>query len=93
MSTRTVYRDSVEYLTVSVTADVTLDTQAVKISVDGKTTWLTAAWIGTAGTTRSCRVLLDNTNMPPAGERQVFVQVTDTPEIPVFAAAGIARFI
>ena len=93
MSTRTVYRGSIEYISVSVTSDVTLDAQPVAISVDGQVTWLTAAWTGSPGTTRSARVLLNVTNMPVAGESQVYVKVTDSPEVPIFAAAGVARFI
>lgn len=93
MSKRTIYRDSIEYISATVTADVTLDAQAVKISVDDKATWLTAAWTGDPGTTRSCRVLLNGTNMPAAGERPVFVQITDSPETPIIAAAGTCRFI
>jgi hypothetical protein len=93
MSTRTLFRDSVEYLTVTVTSAATLSTQPVEISVDDRTTWLTAAWTGSAGTTRSCQVLLNNTNMPAVGERQVFVRITDTPETAVIAAAGTIRFI
>jgi hypothetical protein len=93
MSARTIYRDATEYLTVSVTADVSLTTQPVYISVDNRATWLTATWIGTAGTTRSCQVLLNNTNMPVAGDRQLFVKITDSPETPIIPAAGACNFI
>lgn len=93
MTMRKIYRDSVEYLTVSVTATETLDTQPVAISVDDKATWLTATWTGSPGLTRSAQVLLTNLNMPTAGERQIYVKLTDTPETPVFATSGTVRFI
>lgn len=92
MSNRIVYRTSVEYLSVSVTSDVTLDTQPVSVSVDDRATWITATWLGAAATTRSARILLNGANMPTAGQRQVYVKVVDSPETPVFAAAGTCTF-
>lgn len=85
---RTLQTGTVELLSVSVTADVTLDAQPVEISFD-RSTWLSATWIGTAGTTRSAQVLLDATNLPSVGNWPVFVRVTDDPEIPVMLAGGI----
>lgn len=94
MSVRKVYRTSTEYLAVSVTADVTLSSQTVQISVDNQTTWLTATWVGSTGTTRTARVLLQpNVNMPTAGKRPVFVRLTDSPEVPVFATSNPVEFV
>jgi hypothetical protein len=84
----TLQTGTVEYLSVSVTADVTLDTQPVEFSFD-RSTWHAATWLGTAGTTRSAQVLLDETNLPSVGNWPVFVRVTDSPEIPVMLAGGI----
>lgn len=94
MSVRKVYRTSTEYLDVSVTADVSLSAQAVQISVDNQSTWLTAAWIGSAGTTRTARVLLQpGVNMPTAGKHPVYVKLTDSPEVPVFATSNPVEFV
>lgn len=84
---------SIEYVNASVTGDVTLDTQAVAMAIMAVGTkptagdWVAAAWTGVAGTTRSCRRLLAGTEA--AGLYRVFVKVTDTPEVPVLAVAGI----
>lgn len=83
-----VYVGSVEYVSVTVTADVTLDTQPVAISLDHGTTWLTAGWQGSAGTTRSARTaspvtFTERDNLP------VHVRVTDTPEIPIIRAGTL----
>lgn len=94
MSVRKVYTTSTEFLVVEVTASETLSAQPVEISVDNQQTWLTGAWIGDPGTTRSARVLLTSgSNMPTAGERPAFVRLTDSPEVPVFATSGTVRFI
>jgi hypothetical protein len=94
MTNRSVYRRSTEYQVVTVTANNTLDTQPVEISVDNQATWLTAAWTGSPGTTRSARVLLNGSNMPAASSpHPVFVRLTDSPETPVFAASGTVQFI
>lgn len=96
MSVRKVYRTSTEYLAVSITADETLDTQPVEISVDNQVTWLGATWVGSPGLTRSARILLSPSapsNMPPAGERLIFVRLTDSPEVPVFSTTNTVKFI
>lgn len=94
MSVRKVYRTSTEYLDVSVTADVTLNAQTVQISVDNQATWLSASWVGSAGTTRTARVLLQpNVNMPAAGKHPVFVKLTDSPETPIFATSNPVEFV
>lgn len=87
---RTIMRGSTEYLTVSVTADITLDAQPVAFSFD-RTIWLPAEWVGTAGTTRSARLLVSDTNLPapPTTSTAVYVKVTDNPEVPIVQAGGI----
>ncbi len=88
MTQRVIYRGTTEYLDVTVTCDVELGSQAVAISFD-RDTWLNAAWIGSAGTTRTCRVLVADANLPAGRDANVFVRVTDTPEIPVILAGPI----
>lgn len=89
MTQRVIYRGTTEYLDVDVTSDVELAAQVVQVAFD-RGTWLTAAWIGAAGTTRTCRVLLNAGNIPAdRTDSTVFVKVTDTPEIPVFSAGPI----
>jgi hypothetical protein len=78
----------VEYLTVTVTADVTLDTQPVDISFD-RQVWVTAAWQGSSGTTRDARALIDGTNVPAPGVWPVYVRITDSPETPVVYAGSV----
>lgn len=90
MARTTWTRGTTEYLTGTVTADVTLDTQPVAVTFD-KTTFVTAAWTGTAGTTRGWQVLLTDTNLPVNNQSFVYVRVTDNPEIPLFRA-GILTF-
>jgi hypothetical protein len=87
-------RDSEEYLAVSVTADVTLTTQQVEIAVTldqpGEDDWLTATWVGTAGTTRQARLTPAQMGTDRApNEWLVFVRITDTPEIPVLLAGSL----
>lgn len=79
---RTILTGSVEYLDIEVECDFTLDAQPVAISFD-RTEWLTAAWVGAAGTARTARLLLNADNMPAKGWHQTYVKVTDNPEIPV----------
>ncbi len=77
---------SVEYLNVDITADVTLDTQPVDIRV-GSGAWQIAAWTGTAGTTRTAR-LLYTANTP--GLFAVWARITDNPETPVIRAGTLS---
>lgn len=82
---------SVEYLHVDVTCDVVLDQQPVEIGLGStvdKATWTSAAWEGDAGTTRTCRILLDGSLA--ASKYNVFVKIHDTPEIPI-VRAGVLR--
>lgn len=84
---------STEYLHGPVTASVTLDTQPVQVAFvtpssatpSDATSWVDAEWEGTAGTTRTWRVLIGpGTSSPlPAGAYGVWVRITDTPEVPV----------
>ncbi len=77
---------SVEYLNVDITADVTLDTQPVDIRV-GNGVWQAAAWAGTAGTTRTAR-LLYIADTP--GLYAVWVRVDDNPETPILRAGTLS---
>lgn len=86
---RTIYKGSVEYLSVTVTADVTLDAQPVAISFD-RTTWVACTWQGTAGLTRTASVLANDANLP-ATNSPVFVKVTDSPEVPIVNAGTLYR--
>lgn len=78
----TIRRGTQEYRKVTVTADVTLDTQPVAFSLDGGTTWLDAEWTGSTGMTRTARILLGPDNTPDRRSGAVEVRVTDDPEIP-----------
>lgn len=79
---------SVEYLTVTVKADETLDQQPVSISVDRGVTWLPAVWEGDAGTTRAARTA-EPITWEVAGWRPVHVKVIDNPEVPIVAAGSL----
>lgn len=78
---------TVEYLYADVVADRTLNSQPVEIGL-GTTvtaaTWDDAQWTGASGTSRSCRILLDGSQV--AGRYAIFVRITDTPEIPIIKA-------
>lgn len=81
---------SVEYLTVTVTADVTLDTQPVALSLDKGVTWLACTWQGSAATTRKARTTSPITFSGTWRNAAVLVKITDTPEIPIVNAGGIS---
>lgn len=85
---------SLEYLTVTVTADVPLDNQPVSVSIDGAETWLPCVWQGDAGTTRKARTTSPITFEPIDGRRSmtVTVKVTDSPEVPLIRA-GVVQLI
>lgn len=89
MSQRAIIRGSTEYLDVTVHCDFTLSAQPVAFSFDEGSTWLTAAWIGTAGTTRTARLLIDGTNTPAGTGAKVYVKVTDATEIPILNAGRL----
>lgn len=88
---------SKEYLHVEVTSDVSLDTQPVEFafltagSPDGATVWTAAEWEGTAGTTRTARLLIGPSASVEltAGSYAVWVRITDTTEAPVRNAGSI----
>lgn len=84
---------STEYLHGPVTASVTLDAQPIQVAFvtpasatpSDTTAWVGAEWEGTAGTTRTWRVLIGPGTSSPlaAGTYAVWMKLTDTPEIPV----------
>lgn len=88
-----IYAVSVEYIQGPLTASVPLDTQVVEVAFlpvtqpvpDDTTSWITAAWVGNAGLTRSWEILVGpgTTAVLPAGKYTVFSRVHDTPEVPV----------
>lgn len=83
---RVMYAGTIEYLGVTLTSDQTLDTQPVAVSFD-RTTWHNATWTGTAGLTRTARVLVgDTVPLPQKGTWTVYTRVTDNPEAPIVAA-------
>jgi hypothetical protein len=87
-------RGTVEFVSATVTADVTLNAQTVKIAISrGDThTWLDAIWVGASGTTRKARtqspITFDATTYP-ASTYGVYVKVTDDPEVPVIRAGNL----
>ena len=85
---RHLYIGTTEYLSVTVYAGVTLDAQVVALSFD-RSTWISAAWTGTAATQRQARALINAGNIPAVGTYAVYVRVTDSPEIPVMAAGQV----
>ncbi len=82
---------SVEYLNVDITADVTLDTQPVSVAVSRSTPtgtdWQAAEWAGTAGTTRTARVLY---TADTPGLYAVWARITDNPETPIIRAGTLS---
>lgn len=88
VTTQTYVAGSVEYLTVTVTADVALTDQTVALSLDRGTTWLPCAWIGDEGTSRQARTT--DPHMFTAGTVSVLVKVADTPEVPIIKAGQIS---
>lgn len=102
MITNEIPRGSVDYVSGPVTAadaatgaPIVLDTQVVKIALTqaGAThAWLPAGWVGTAGSTRTARTSTPVTfagDEYPAGQYGVYVQVTDTAEIPIIRIGTI----
>lgn len=92
VSSRIVYDGSEVYIETTITADVELDAQTVTISVDDGTTWLTAAWQGDAGTTRTARtssVVDIDTALPVKGIYAVKAKVDDGTETEVIRCGGL----
>lgn len=87
-------RASLEYLTVTVTADVDLDTQVVELATTkahaqpAPGDWRTATWIGDAAHTRQAQILLDDNDLTP-GTWSVFLRLTDVPEVPVLEVGTV----
>lgn len=87
-------RDSVEYVTTPVTADVDLD-MTVAISIRFGTAahvWLPAEWVGTLGTTRTARttsVVTFSAAAYPKSQYKVYVKLTDSPEVPLISAGDL----
>ena len=79
---------SIEYVVASVTADVELDAQVVKIFIEG--TEYTAEWMGNPGETRECRTTdtIDFTDWAD-DLYQLSVQFADSPEEPLVDAGYI----
>lgn len=82
---------SVEYLSVTVTSNIVLDTQPVTISPDRGVTFYAATWLGAPSTQRQAQILLGTTEapMPSCGVYTVYVRVVDSPEIPVIDAGTL----
>jgi len=76
---------SIEYVTVTVKADVELEAQQVAISIDGGATWLGAMWLGVPGTTRRARTAAA-VNFGPPRRGTVLVRVSDSSEAPIMEA-------
>jgi len=87
-------RDSVEYITTPVTADIDLD-MTVAISIRYGTTahvWLPAEWVGTLGTTRTARttsVVTFSAAAYPKASYKVYTRLTDSPEAPIISAGDL----
>ena len=85
---RHVYIGTTEYVEATIYAGVSLSAQAVAFSFD-RAAWITAAWTGSAGTQRDARALVNTGNLPAAGTYDLYVRVTDNPEIPVFSVGKV----
>lgn len=96
MSDLTIPRGSVEYVTATVTADVALtDATTVRLALTRRGEdhdWIDAAWTGAEGTTRACRTsnpVTFDTDTIPGDLVDVFIQLTDSTEIPIIEAGTI----
>lgn len=79
-----------EYLKATVSCDVELDSQPVAFTFDGGDTFHDAEWIGAAGTTRKAQLLIDEDIPLTVGRHNVYVRVTDSPEIPLIDAGTLS---
>ncbi len=83
-------RGTTEYLSLDVTANVSLSTQDVAVTFD-RETFHDAEWQGSAGTTRVCRLLVDDDVLPEGyGVVPIYVRVTDSPEIPLIQSGYLS---
>lgn len=93
MTNRTLIQGTIEYLDVEVVADANL-TGVVEFSFDDTATWEAAAWIGSVGTTRTARLLVDTTELDglelvwARGNYEVWVRLTDAPEVAIVQASS-----
>lgn len=86
----------VEYVTVSLTSDVTLDTQPVDFAFmpgwhtypDETTIWHPAEWVGEAGTTRDAQLLIGALVELDHGDHVVWIRVDDGTEL-IIRRAGV----
>lgn len=94
MARSSIDRESVEYIKVPVTppSGVTISAQVVEIAVVAQTSrpittdWRSATWVGT----NIAQVLIGPGQLQlAAGTYNVWVRVTDVPEIPVLIAGTI----
>ena len=85
-------RNQSDWLTGTVTANVTLDAQPVHVSFD-EVTFIEAEWTGPTGVTRGWQAYITPDDLPPtviACEVVVRVQDTSGPEpVDVYLRAGI----
>lgn len=87
-------RGSAEYVKAVVTADVNLSmTVEMALTKTGAAhTWLPAEWTGSVGLTRTARTTAAQTFSTanyPASSYQVYVRLTDTPELPIVKAGTV----
>lgn len=66
--------------TLSTRDGTSLSAQSVAFSFDNGATWLTAAWLGSAGTTRQAYVAVTTPagNLPAAGTYDVLARISST---------------
>lgn len=89
MTVRIIYTGTIEYLSGTVTANVTIGADVVAVSFD-RVTWYPAAWTGPTGTTQTWQLLLGAlVPLPSTTNSTVFVRVTDNPEAPVMNAGTL----
>lgn len=89
-------REQTDWLTGTVTVNVTIDTQPVSVSIDSGTTFLDAEWTGSAGTTRGWQARVIPADVPAGLTYQVVVKVHDTsgPDpVDVLLDAGTITFV
>lgn len=86
-------RGTEEFITATAVADRTLAAQTVEIAISRGDThvWLPAEWIGDPATTRKARTV-DTVVFGddyPRSTYEVFVRVSDSPEVPIMRAGVI----
>lgn len=87
-------RGSTEYLKYKITADVALDAQPVYFTFN-RTDFLPAEWTGSDTETspgvheRVARRLITDADLPDGFAAEVWIRITDSPEIPLVSAGSI----